>query len=195
MGSTTVKNIRLKSKSTEDILHPETNVDLLVNDDNTKYLVPRPITKEANQTQPVGIDTDGKLYTYPSSTMGTTDYNELFNKPTVYQQTIQGDIMSGFFDNITPQLQESQPDSSKYSYWYQMTPEESSEHYLKNISLNLETTTPTGTTNAASNRYLTSNRVEVESSELIIEQESKFLDSSEEYNLEDSYNQDAINLD
>lgn len=194
MGSTTVKNIRLKSKSTEDILHPETNVDLLVNDDNTKYLVPRPITKDANQTQPVGIDTDGKLYTYPSSTSGTTDYNELFNKPTVYQQTIQGDIMSGFFDNITPQLQESQPDSSKYSYWYQMTPEASSEYSLKNISLFSETTTPAGITNSASNRYLTSGQAEVESSELIIEQDSKFLDSSEEYTLEDPYNQDAINL-
>lgn len=195
MGSATVKNIRLKSKSTEDILHPETNVDLLVNDDNTKYLVPRPITKDANQTQPVGIDTDGKLYTYPSSTSGTTDYNELFNKPTVYQQTIQGDIMSGFFDNITPQLQESQPDSSKYNYWYQMTPEASSEYSLNNISLISETTIPTGTTNSASNRYLTSSQTEVGSSELIIEQDSKFLDSSEEYTLEDPYNQDAINLD
>ena len=194
MGSATVKNIRLKSKSTEDILHPETNVDLLVNDDNTKYLVPRPITKEASQTQPVGIDTDGKLYTYPSSTMGTTDYNELFNKPTVYQQTIQGDIMSGFFDNITPQLQESQPDSSRYSYWYQMTPETSSEYSLKNISLISETTTPTVATLSVSNSFLTSKQVEVESSELIIEQELKFLDSSEEYNLEDPYNQDAINL-
>lgn len=194
MGATTVKNIRLKSKSTEDILHPETNVDLLVNDDNTKYLVPRPITKDANQTQPVGIDTDGKLYTYPSSTSGTTDYNELFNKPTVYQQTIQGDIMSGFFDNITPQLQESQPDSSKYSYWYQMTSEASSDYYLKNISLISGTTTLTGTTNLASNRYLTSSLAEVGSSELIIEQDSKFLDSSEEYTLEDQYNQDAINL-
>ena len=47
-------------------------------------------------------------------------YNDLYDKPTVYQETVQGDMLSHVFNNITPQLQTNTPDASEYSYWYKI---------------------------------------------------------------------------
>lgn len=60
----------------------------------------------------------------------TGDYNDLINKPTVYSETVQGDMLSGVFDKITPQLQVAQPDSSRFHYWYK---EETQENETQNL--------------------------------------------------------------
>ena len=47
-------------------------------------------------------------------------YNDLYDKPTVYLETVEGDMLSHVFNNITPQVQSNTPDASEYSYWYKI---------------------------------------------------------------------------
>lgn len=57
----------------------------------------------------------------------TNNYNDLDNRPTVYNNVIEGNSLEGVFDKITPQLQDNTPDSSKYMYWLHQ--EENVENY------------------------------------------------------------------
>lgn len=62
----------------------------------------------------------------------TGDYNDLINRPTVYSNVVEGDMLSGVFDKITPQLQTLEPDSTRFQYWYK---EEVEENETQNLLL------------------------------------------------------------
>lgn len=61
------KTIQLKKRN-ETKLYPITKASSLINDDGSNYIEPRPVTKTSEQTQEVGIDSTGKLFTLPAGT-------------------------------------------------------------------------------------------------------------------------------
>lgn len=67
-------------------------------------------------------------------------YNDLINKPTVYSKTVENDMLTSVFDNITPQIQKTEPSKDKYSYWYKIT-EETKNNTIENVIENVKSTT------------------------------------------------------
>lgn len=61
------KVIQLKKRDGTK-LYPRTKVSSLINDDGSNYIEPRPVEKRSEQTQEVGIDSTGKLFTLPAGT-------------------------------------------------------------------------------------------------------------------------------
>lgn len=61
-----------------------------------------PDSKTSDQTQPVGRDANGKLWTAPGGGGGTTDYDQLTNRPLINGHTLTGDQTAAQLGLATP---------------------------------------------------------------------------------------------
>ena len=62
-----------------------------------------PDTKTSAQTQSVGVDANGKLWTAPGGQGGTTNYNDLSNKPSINGHTLSGNQTAAQLGLATPE--------------------------------------------------------------------------------------------
>lgn len=61
-----------------------------------------PDAKTSAQTQPVGVDSNGKLWTAPGGQGGTTDYEQLSNRPSINGHTLTGNQTAAQLGLATP---------------------------------------------------------------------------------------------
>lgn len=61
-----------------------------------------PDAKTSEQTQPVGVDANGKLWTAPGGQGGTTDYDLLTNRPSINGHTLTGNQTAAQLGLATP---------------------------------------------------------------------------------------------
>lgn len=61
-----------------------------------------PDAKTSAQTQPVGVDANGKLWTAPGGQGGTTDYDQLSNRPAINGHTLTGNQTAAQLGLATP---------------------------------------------------------------------------------------------
>lgn len=61
-----------------------------------------PNSKTSDQTQAVGVDANGKLWTAPGGQGGTTDYDQLSNRPSINGHTLTGNQTAAQLGLATP---------------------------------------------------------------------------------------------